>query len=111
MQLKHLSVCYEARVRRLVAGLSIAAAFLLYGCGQNTLDTKATEKAIADNIAKQIGDRPKRVDCPDRIAAKKGGTFRCRVVRSDGKTVLVKAVQRNDKGDFVFAPASRQTKP
>lgn len=104
-------VCYEARVPRLVAGLSIAAAFLVSGCGQNTLDTKATEKAIADDIAKQIGDRPKRVVCPDSIAAKKGGTFTCRVVRSDGKTVLVKAVQRNDKGDFVFAPASRQTKP
>jgi Domain of unknown function (DUF4333) len=109
--LKHHSVCYEARVPRLVAGLSIAAAFLLSGCGQNTLDTKATEKAIADNIAKQIGDRPKRVVCPDSIAATKGGSFTCRVVRSDGKTVLVKAVQRNDEGDFVFAPASRQTKP
>jgi hypothetical protein len=96
---------------RLVAGLTIAAACLLCGCGENTLDTKAAEKAIADNIAKQIGDRPKRVVCPDSIAAKRGGSFTCRVVRSDGKTVLVKAVQRNDKGDFVFAPASRQTKP
>jgi hypothetical protein len=96
---------------RLVAGLSIAAASLLYGCGQNTLDTKAAEKAIADNIAKQIGDRPRRVVCPDSIAAEKGGTFTCRVIRSDGRTVLVKAVQRNDKGDFVFAPVSRQPKP
>ena len=96
---------------RLVAGLTIAAACLLCGCGENTLDTKAAEKAIADNIAKQIGDRPKRVVCPDSIAATRGGSFTCRVVRSDGKTVLVKAVQRNNKGDFVFAPASRQTKP
>jgi Domain of unknown function (DUF4333) len=109
--LKHLFLCYEARMPRLVAGLSIPAAFLLYGCGQNTLDTKAAEKAIADNIAKQIGDRPRRVVCPDSIAAEKGGTFSCRVTRSDGRTVLVKAVQRNDKGDFVFAPASRQPKP
>jgi molybdopterin biosynthesis enzyme len=96
---------------RLVAALSLAAALGLPGCGQNTLDTKSVEKAIADNIAKQIGDRPRSVVCPDSIAAKKGGTFTCRVIRSDGKTVLVKAVQRNDKGDFVFAPASRQPKP
>jgi hypothetical protein len=96
---------------RLVAALSLAAALGLPGCAQNTLDTKSVEKAIADNIAKQIGDRPRSVVCPDSIAAKKGGTFTCRVIRSDGKTVLVKAVQRNDKGDFVFAPASRQPKP
>jgi hypothetical protein len=96
---------------RLVAGLSLAAALFLYGCGENTLDSKAAENAIADNIAKQIGDRPRSVVCPDSIAAKKGGTFTCRVIRSDGKTVLVKAVQRNDKGDFVFAPVSRQPKP
>ena len=62
-------------------------------------------------IARQIGDRPRHVVCPDSIAAKKGETFTCRVIRSDGNTVLVKAVQRNDKGDFVFAPASRQPKP
>ena len=91
--------------------LTVAAAFVVAGCGENTLDTKAVEKAIADNIARQIGDRPRSVVCPDSIAAKKGGTFTCRVIRSDGRTVLVKAVQRNDKVDFVFAPASRQSKP
>jgi hypothetical protein len=96
---------------RPVVALTAVAAFALAGCGENTLETKAVEKAIADNIARQIGDRPRSVVCPDSIAAKKGGTFTCRVIRSDGKTVLVKAVQRNDKGDFVFAPASRQPKP
>jgi hypothetical protein len=96
---------------RPVVALTAVAACALAGCGENTLDAKAVEKAIADNIARQIGDRPRSVVCPDSIAAKKGGTFTCRVIRSDGNTVLVKAVQRNDKGDFVFAPASRQPKP
>ena len=87
------------------------AALWLTACGEKTIDTSAAEKAIADNIAKQIGDKPRRVVCPDSIAAQKAGTFTCRVTRSDGKVVVVKAVQQDDKGDFVFSPTSRQTKP
>jgi hypothetical protein len=87
------------------------AALSVTACGETTLDTSAAEKAIADNIAKQIGDKPRRVVCPDSIAAQKGGTFTCRVTRSDGRVVVVKAVQQDDKGDFVFSPTSRQAKP
>jgi hypothetical protein len=89
----------------------ILASLALAACGEKTLDSQAAEKAIAENIASQIGDKPRRVVCPDSIAAKKGGTFTCRVTRSDGRVVVVKAVQQNDKGDFVFSPASRQAKP
>jgi Domain of unknown function (DUF4333) len=93
------------------AGSAALAALALAGCGEKTLDTGGAEKAIADNIAKQIGDKPRRVVCPDSIAARKGGTFTCRVTRSDGKVVVVKAVQQDDKGDFVFSPASQHAKP
>jgi len=96
---------------RALAGLAIVAAIALAACGEKTLDTGAVQKAISENIAKQIGDKPRRVVCPDSIAAKKGKTFTCRVTRSDGKVVVVKAVQQDDKGDFVFSPTSQQAKP
>ena len=96
---------------RALAGTAVLLALALSGCGQKTLDTGAAEKAIADNIEKQIGDKPRRVTCPASIAAKKGRTFTCRVTRSDGRTIVVKAVQQDDKGDFLFSPATRQGKP
>ena len=96
---------------RLLAGSAVLAALALTACGDKTLDTSAAEKAISDNIAKQIGDKPRSVLCPDSNAAQKGGTFTCRVTRSDGKVVVVKAVQQDDKGDFVFSPTSQQAKP
>jgi Domain of unknown function (DUF4333) len=96
---------------RSLAGSALLVAVALAGCGEKTLDTGAAEKAISDNIAKQIGDKPRRVVCPDSIAAHKGGTFTCRVTRSDGKLVVVKAVQQDDKGDFLFSPTSQPAKP
>jgi hypothetical protein len=96
--------------RALVVPAALAA-LALAACGSKTLDSSAAEKAISQNIAKQIGDKPRAVACPGSIAAKKGGTFTCRVTRSDGRIVLVKAVQQDDKGDFVFSPTSRQAKP
>jgi hypothetical protein len=98
-------------MKRTLVALGTLASFGLVACGEKTLDTQAAEKAIAENIASQIGDKPRRVVCPDSIAAKKGGTFTCRVTRSDGRVVVVKAVQQDDKGDFVFSPTSRQAKP
>jgi uncharacterized protein DUF4333 len=97
---------------RALCGTALVLTVALPGCGgEKTLDTSAAEKAIADNIQKQIGDKPRRVACPDSIAAKKGGTFTCRVTRSDGRVIVVKAVQQDDKGDFLFSPATRQAKP
>jgi len=98
-------------VTRFLVGCAALTALGLTACGEKTMDTGAAEKAISDNIAKQIGDKPRRVLCPDSIAAQKGGTFTCRVTRSDGKVVVVKAVQQDDKGDFVFSPTSQQAKP
>ena len=98
-------------MKRFTVAAALIASFAFAACGEKTLDTTAAEKAIAANIASQIGDKPRRVVCPDSIAAKEGGTFTCRVTRSDGRVVVVKAVQQNDKGDFVFSPASRQAKP
>jgi hypothetical protein len=61
---------------RALAGTVLLLALVLVACGgEKTLDTSAAEKAIADNIQKQIGDNPRGVACPDSIAAKKGGTF------------------------------------
>jgi len=98
-------------VTRFLVGCAALTALGLTACGEIINDTAAAEKAISDNIAKQIGDKPRRVLCPDSIAAQKGETFTCRVTRSDGKVVVVKAVQQDDKGDFVFSPTSQQAKP
>jgi hypothetical protein len=83
------------------AALSLTALGLV-ACGTTTIDSSSAEKSIADNIQKQIGQRPKAVSCPDDIEAKKGSTFNCKVTAANGKTATVKASQTDDNGHFNF---------
>ena len=85
---------------------ALAAAVGLAACGKTTIDTGSAEDSISDNIQKQLGQKPKSVDCPDDIEAKKGGTFQCKVTASNGSTATIKAVQTDDNGHFNFSITS-----
>jgi hypothetical protein len=82
-----------------------ASALALTACGGTQIDAGKAESLIEKNIA---GPAPKRVDCPDGVDAKKGTTFKCKVVYPGGlppATVTVHIEDDNGRirvgpGDF-----------
>ncbi len=89
------------------ASLALPAALALAvgvtACGKTTIDTDSAEKSISENIQKQLGQKPKSVQCPNEIVAKKGGTFTCTVTAADGAKATIKATQTDDNGHFNFS--------
>jgi hypothetical protein len=60
-------------------------AILLAGCGESsTIRPHATEKTVADFVAKHTGFHPKDVRCPAGIPATVGTEFQCHFTGPDG---------------------------
>lgn len=86
---------------RTFACLTAVLALALAGCAK-TLDSTDAEKQISSSLEKQTQQKPKKVDCPDDIDAKKGSKFNCTVTADDNTTVTVNAVTTDDDGKFSY---------
>lgn len=78
-----------------VAGLALAG---LAGCGTTKIDPAKAEKLITNAVTQQARAKVKSVTCPEGKEAKKGGTFTCAVVGSDGSTGNVLVTMKDDGG-------------
>ncbi|MBA2505581.1 MAG: DUF4333 domain-containing protein [Thermoleophilaceae bacterium] len=81
--------------------LAAVAALALAGCA-STLDSADAEKQISSSLEKQTRQKPKKVDCPEDIDAKKGTKFDCTVTAQDGSTIRVNAATTDDDGKFTY---------
>ena len=77
----------------------LAAAALLGGCGEDTLDTSQIEEEITPAIEEQTGTREVGVDCPDDIEAEEGADFECDLTAQGGVEAKVKVTQEDDEGN------------
>jgi len=91
---------------RLLFLLTLAAALslALAACGEKKLDTEKAEEKIKEGIVKQTsGQVPvQSVDCPKDREIKKGDTFTCKVIGTNGKAGAVTVVQQDDKGNITY---------
>ena len=93
--------------RTFAAALAIGAMGALAACGEKTLDTDDAEKEIADKIEQQRNVRPKTIECPDDMTAKKGETYTCTLTAPNGDELDVKLTMLDDDGKFEFEVASQ----
>lgn len=81
----------------LPTGLALVAAALA-ACGEAKLDTARAESAIRSGITRQTGVKIDTVRCPDQVEARRGETFRCVALASNGQRARVEVTQRDDEG-------------
>jgi len=81
----------------LPTGLALAAMGLA-ACGDAKLDTGRAESAIRSGITRQTGVKIDTVRCPDDVEARRGETFRCVALASNGQRARVEVRQRDDEG-------------
>ncbi len=87
--------------RSLAALVAAAAASLVaVGCGEKVIDSGKVEKTIGRSVIDQTGARVKSVSCPKDQAAKKGDTFTCTVVATDGTKGEATVTQKDDEGNL-----------
>jgi hypothetical protein len=90
------------RTRRLVlsAPLAVFAAFLLAGCGGETVDAGQMEEDLQTQLSADAGVDPEQVsvDCPDDQDAEEGNEFDCTLTAPNGDEVTVN-VTITDGGD------------
>ena len=87
------------RWRTLAAGCAVLG---LVGCGSKTLDVDDAEQKIAAELERQVGQRPKAVDCPSDIEAKEGNTERCTITAPNGEKIGLTLTTTDDEGNFRF---------
>lgn len=92
---------------KIVAAVALAT-LALTGCKASidTRDVKGEDLAVQvqATLAKEVGQMPEKVDCPDDLNAAEGKTVRCTLTHqgtSYGVTVTSKGA--DDKGDVQFA--------
>jgi predicted small lipoprotein YifL len=89
------------------ATLAIAVTVALAACGEKTLDTGDAESEIADKIEQQRNVRPKSIECPEDMKAKKGEEYTCTLTAPNGDELDVKLTMLDDDGKFEFEVASQ----
>ena len=84
-------------VLRIAALASILA--LASGCGTASVDASDLEEQISSELARQVGEAPEVVECPDDLDAEVGAEARCSLTDSGttlGVTVTVTEVDGSD---------------
>jgi hypothetical protein len=80
-----------------IAGLVIAGALMLAGCGQK-LDTGKIESDVKRELVGKTGANVVSVDCPGDVEAKQGDTFQCTARTAEGGQVPIEVIQEDGEG-------------
>ena len=88
--------------RRALAATLCTALIPLAGCGEKTVDSGEVEEQISDKLVELRNVRPKEVDCPSDMKAKKGETYRCTITAPNGETIGTTVEMTDDDGGFRF---------
>jgi Domain of unknown function (DUF4333) len=94
-------------IRGAVVAIGLAAALPLGACGEARLDTGEAESAIRAGVARQTGVKIDSVRCPDEVEARRGHTFRCLALASNGQRARVQVIQRDDEGNVSWQLVGR----
>jgi hypothetical protein len=70
-------------MRRLLATAAVGSALLLTACGEDVVDEAEVESQAEKAITEQVGQAPKRIDCPGDLKAEKGEKMTCTLVAGD----------------------------
>jgi hypothetical protein len=74
-------------------GLGLAA------CGDATVSKSEIEDKATSALAKQVGQTPKSISCPDDLDAKVGAQETCLLTADDGTTINMTATIKSVDGD------------
>ncbi|QID39913.1 DUF4333 domain-containing protein [Streptomyces albus] len=81
--------------------LALTACSVEADSSSNAIGTGELEKQVDRSLTKQVGQAPKRVDCPDELESEKGAHTRCTLSTYDGLrfgvTVTVDKVMSDDQ--------------
>ncbi|MBT2392401.1 DUF4333 domain-containing protein [Streptomyces sp. ISL-1] len=87
-----------------IGSLALVACSFSAGSSTDSVGTKELEKQVDDALTKQVGQSPKKVECPKELKAEKGAHTRCTLTADDGTrfglTVTTKRVKSDNKVDF-----------
>jgi hypothetical protein len=85
------------RAVSLLAVLAVPA--LAAGCSVGKkLKTDQIETQLAQQVKSQTGDAVSKVECPNDVDVKEGGTFTCSLLLQNGKKGTITITQLDDKG-------------
>jgi hypothetical protein len=80
-------------------GLAAVAAVALGGCGDKVLDQADVESNVKKVVAEEVGQEPKRIECPDDLKAEVGEKMTCTLVADDDSEVDVTVTVTEVDGD------------
>jgi len=91
-------------VRLILLTLASAVALLVAGCGKKTFDADDMEQKIADAATRgsTVSADSLEISCPDDAEPKKGQTFTCDLVDSNGHPERITVTPTDDEGHFRF---------
>jgi uncharacterized protein YgiM (DUF1202 family) len=91
-------------LRPLLVVALLAAALAAAGCTtKKKIDTSKAERSIKSALESKKSGSISTVSCPDSVDVKKGATFQCSIVGTNGKTAKVTVLQTDDKGDVTYS--------
>jgi uncharacterized protein DUF4333 len=89
-------------VRPLLVVVLPATALAAVGCAKK-IDTSKAERSIKAGLESKQSGSISTVTCPDSVDIKKGSTFTCNVVGTNGKTAKITVLQTDNKGDVTYS--------
>ena len=72
------------------------------GCGGSTATATISSQKAETFLRRSLNEKPKSVTCPHGLAIKKGKSFSCKVLFSNGDIGTVTLHETNDTGHVVY---------
>ena len=97
-----LNLSSKSSSRAAALALACALPFTFAACGEKTLEAGSAEKEISEKLVELRGVKPKKVECPDDMKAKKGEKYECTLTAPNGDELPVELTMADDDGKFEF---------
>jgi uncharacterized protein DUF4333 len=86
----------------------IAAAGLLFGCGEKTVKADGAAKSVTDLVSRKTGFTPTDVECPSGVEAKVDETLDCTFTGPEGPYTAHLVITKVDGNDVLFQIQTRR---
>ena len=94
------------RLKRVAVPVVGVGALALTGCGSKVIDRGKAEK-FTKQVVVANGATAKSVKCPSDVAVKKGKTFKCTAVLTNGQTFKLTFQMTDNKGTVKFVNVTK----